>query len=120
MTRILVAEDDVDIARLLDMVLSVEGYEVEVVGTGVDLLERLHQQAFDLLVSDDKMPGLSGSDALRQIRADEDLHDLPAILVSAHAKEVEAKQPLEAAAQAYLEKPFEIDELLDMVRQLVA
>ncbi|MBI2410126.1 response regulator [Candidatus Kaiserbacteria bacterium] len=78
--KILLAEDEPDVRDVVVELLEAEGYEVVAVGNGFELLDRLAVERFDLVVTDNDMPRMSGLAALEQIREDEVLRDLPVIV----------------------------------------
>jgi len=111
-----VVDDDAAVRRALAFTLDLEGFAVETFESGEALLLRDRPQGPGCLVLDERLPGASGLDTLRQLRARE--IDLPAILVTSHPK------PLfrEAAAQAgapILEKPLESETLIHAIHQLL-
>jgi len=79
---ILIAEDEVALGRALSNRIAQEGYEVEVVGDGKECLEYVRNKKPDLLILDLLMPVVGGAVALKKIREDEDLKDLPIIVLS--------------------------------------
>ena len=112
---ILVAEDDADIGASLEMILGAEGYEVTVCGDGLEALERSKESAFDLVLTDFRMPGMGGLDLLKHLR---EAHPLrPVILMTAHGNTELAIEATKRGAYDYLLKPFDIDELIDVVAQ---
>ena len=111
-----VVDDDAAVRRALAFTLDLEGFAVETFESGEALLLRDRPQGPGCLVLDERLPGASGLDTLRQLRARQ--IDLPAILVTSHPK------PLfrEAAAQAgapILEKPLESETLIHAIHQLL-
>ncbi len=114
-TRALVVEDDAAVARIIQRLLALEGWEVEVAATGDLALEALLRAPFDLVVSDLHLPGASGLDLLATIRA----YDLgvPVVLVTGAPSLETAVQALNLGAQQYLQKPFSNDELVTACRR---
>ena len=119
MAKILVAEDETDIAQLVEFVLGMAGHEVTVVGSGARALRALDRGAFELLVTDDRMPELSGGEVIARVRADQRLHRLPIIAVSGNARRPPPGVEGAAAADAYLCKPFDIEELVATIADLL-
>ncbi|GAB4432732.1 MAG: hybrid sensor histidine kinase/response regulator [Chloroflexi bacterium OHK40] len=118
--RLLVADDSFTTRELVRSILESAGYEVAVAIDGLSALEQLRAQRFDLLVSDVEMPRLDGYGLVAQLRADDQLHALPAILITSLASEEHRRRGLEAGAQAYIVKSqFDQNSLLDVVRQLL-
>jgi len=107
--RILVADDDESLRRVIEFGLTQEGYDVKAVANGEQALELLKNERFDLLLSDMKMPGISGLELL--MRAMELDRELKVILITAYATVQQAVEAVKLGAFDYLTKPFEKDEL---------
>jgi len=112
--RILVADDDAVIREGLRRILTAEGYDVETVSNGRAALERLEEQSFKLLVTDLKMPGMSGLDVLQSLRACQP--ELPVVLITGYAAIDNAVEAMKNGATDYLSKPFANDELISKVK----
>jgi DNA-binding NtrC family response regulator len=115
--RILVAEDNRNLCRLIETALTEAGYEVAVALGGDAAIHELRARAFDLVVSDMRMPGASGAQVFQEARA------LPSppevILMTAYGDTREAVQMMKDGAADYLLKDFEPDELVARVRQVL-
>jgi DNA-binding NtrC family response regulator len=116
--KILLIEDDASTAGSLQKVLCAEGYEVFVARRGDAGLEQAQQQTFDVVVTDLRMPGLGGLELVAQLHAAKPKQ--PIILMTAHGTTETAIEATKLGACDYLLKPFEADELLDMVASAVA
>lgn len=116
MKRILVVEDEEKLARLISRVLSEEGYVVETAGDGRSGLSRALNETFDLLVLDWMLPGHSGVQIVRALRAAE--MGVPVLLLTARDQIEDRVEGLDAGADDYLSKPFAFPELLARVRAL--
>ena len=115
--RILVVEDDDDIREVVEEVLASEGYRVDVAKDGIDALGKLAGEARPpLILLDMMMPRMDGETFLRALRARPALADAPVVVISGNATVRERASALNAAA--CLVKPFELDELLGLVRRL--
>ena len=116
--RILIADDDLELCRLLTDYLTREGLQVDVVHDGQAVLLALREEAQrpDLLILDVTMPVRDGLSALRELRAQ---HGLPVIILSARGEPVDRIIGLELGADDYLSKPFLPRELLARVRALL-
>lgn len=119
MARILVADDDVDIRELVEFKLSTMGHDIVAVGDGAAAVEACRAQKPDLAVLDVMMPGVSGLDAIREIRADPSLADLPVILLTARAQESDVETGFHSGADDYITKPFSPRELASRVEALL-
>ena len=120
MARILVADDDVDIRELVEFKLSTLGHDVVAVGDGAAAIDACQAERPDLAVLDVMMPGVSGLDAIRAIRADPALADLPVILLTARAQESDVETGFDSGADDYITKPFSPRELASRVQALLS
>lgn len=111
---ILVIEDEVRIARLLQIELECEGYRVSIAGSGQQGLERYQEEQPDLLLLDVMLPGFSGIELLRRIRAVD--AETPVLLLTAKSSVEDKVSGLDLGANDYITKPFQIEELLARVR----
>lgn len=112
--HILIIEDEENIARVLQLELEFEGYEIDIALTGPDGLIKYREQQWDLILLDLMLPGLNGLDVLRRIRATET--NTPVILLTAKNDVEDKVAGLDLGANDYVTKPFEIDELLARIR----
>jgi DNA-binding NtrC family response regulator len=113
--RILIVDDDAGQRSLLNSFLRGQGFDTIPVSSGEQALEVLRTQRVSMMVSDVRMPGLSGLETLRRARQ-QNLH-LPVLLVTAFADIKEAVGAMRDGALNYLSKPIDLDELLTSVRQ---
>ena len=120
LARILVADDDVDIRELVEFKLSTLGHEVVAVSDGAAAIDACQAHKPDLAVLDVMMPGMSGLDAIRVIRADPALADIPVILLTARAQETDVETGFDSGADDYITKPFSPRELGLRVQALLA
>ena len=117
--RILVVEDDDDIAELIQYNLERDGYAVTRVETGEAALERIARERPDLLLLDLMLPKLDGMDVCRRIKADARGGDLPVVMVTAKGEEADVVAGLELGAEDYITKPFRARELVARVRAVL-
>jgi len=115
--KILLIDDDAGIVDTLSRVLSDEGYEVTVEKRGDDGLARAHQDPFNVVVTDLKLPGLDGLELVRQLHAARPR--LPIILITAFGTTQTAIEATKFGAYDYLLKPFDIPALLDLIHRAV-
>jgi DNA-binding NtrC family response regulator len=113
--RILIVDDDPGQRSLLDSFLTGQGFRTVVVASGEEALDQLRTEQFSLMISDVRMPGLSGLETLRRARQQQAV--LPVLLVTAYADIREAVGAMRDGALNYLAKPIDLDELLQTVRQ---
>lgn len=112
MARILVAEDEKSIGTLLVYALGSQGHEVYVSPNGEHALETLeHNESFDLLICDMKMPKMDGRQLIEALSRQEDLADIPIIIMSGYVSMAEIDDLLQAGAEAFLAKPINLTEL---------
>lgn len=104
MARILIVEDEPDIALGLQQDLKLDGYDVEVVGDGVTAIERATSEPFDLVILDVMLPGKDGFQVCRELRHSR--VQVPIILLTARSHEAEKVLGLELGADDYITKPF--------------
>ncbi len=118
MTRLLVADDSETVLLMLQRRLEMAGYEVETATDGEEVLEELGKGAKpDLVLLDAMMPKKSGIDALREMR--EDGFDMPVLMISAHLDAQEPDRMRAIGANGCVPKPFEWDELIARIEELV-
>ena len=115
--RILVVEDELDLALLLAYNLEAEGYVVESVERGDEAELRLAENPPDLVILDWMLPGVSGLEICRRLRARENTCTLPVIMVTARGEEAERVRGLSVGADDYVVKPFSVPELMARVRR---
>jgi len=113
--KLLLAEDYFDIRLLLSLRLQQLGAKVDVAGSGKEVLEKTAKHDYDVILMDIKMPELNGFETLSALRAKK--YDRPIIAVTGYGMEEERKQILNASFDAYLAKPFNEEELIDLIRK---
>jgi two-component system alkaline phosphatase synthesis response regulator PhoP len=119
MARILVVEDDRDIADLIARYLQKAGWEPQVVASGDAALAQARQSLPDLIVLDVMLPGVSGLDVCRALRGDPASALVPIIMLTARAEETDRIAGLELGADDYVAKPFSPNELVARIRALL-
>lgn len=115
-TSILVVEDDPQILRLLQFVLTKEGYLVAVAGTGEDALEILQDSTPALVLLDNKLPGIDGFTTCQRIR---EFSEVPIIMVTVMDELHNKMHGIEIGADFYITKPFLPSELVARVRAIL-
>jgi len=119
-TRIVVADDDQDILDLVVFKLTQAGYDPVAVGDGVAALAAIEADLPRLAILDVMMPGLSGMDVLRKVRANEATKDLDIILLTARSRDSDVDAGFAIGASDYVVKPFSPRELVHRVNALLA
>jgi CheY-like chemotaxis protein len=119
-TRILLADDFVELAEMMKCALADAGYAVTVVHDGNQAVERLKADAADLVVLDIDMPGANGFEVCRFVKSREELRDLPVILCTGRYGPEDRARAHEVGAEAFVQKPFALAEFLQQVRAALA
>ncbi|MBT0666197.1 response regulator transcription factor [Geobacter pelophilus] len=116
MARILIIEDEAELAELVALNVVREGHEVVIALSGEEGLEKVDAEDFDLVILDLMMPGLTGFEVCRGLRRAEKSARIPIIMVTACSSEADRVSGLEAGADDYVVKPFSIRELMLRIR----
>lgn len=119
MARVLIVEDDGDIAALIAHYVEKAGYAAERVSDGVQALTRARETAPDLVILDLMLPGLNGLEVCKALRADNRTAALPILMLTARGEESERILGLDVGADDYVVKPFSPNELMARVRALL-
>ena len=117
--RVLVVEDEPDIAALIAYQLTREGFRVETASTGDQGLAAIDRELPDILVLDRMLPGLSGDEVLRSLRSEEATQNLPVLILTARREQEDRIEGLELGADDYLTKPFSPRELVLRVQSIL-
>ncbi|MEA4882383.1 MAG: response regulator [Clostridia bacterium] len=119
MARVLVVDDEPDIAMILREILEWDGYEVTVASNGVDALSRLESGVIpDLVIADLKMPRMDGKELIGEMRGSPRTARIPVILVTAAVPQADDFPPKDAY-QGFVAKPFELSEILAEVSRVL-
>lgn len=118
-TLIVVAEDDTDIAELLQMTLEWAGYRVVVTRNGEEALDAVASEAPELLVLDLNMPKLTGLDVVRRLRAEDRFRHTPMLLLTATESEQRAAEAADAGVTRYVVKPLAPKALVALVDEVL-
>jgi two-component system, OmpR family, phosphate regulon response regulator PhoB len=116
---ILIVEDEPAIHLLLEYNLKAEGYRTRVVETGEEVHVAISEEMPDLVVLDWMLPGLSGIDVCKLLRAREETKSLPIIMLTARGEETERVRGLATGADDYIVKPFSVPEAMARIRSLL-
>lgn len=112
--RILCVDDNTRNLRILQELLG-EDYEIDTASCGEDAIALSQTASFDLVLLDVMMPGISGYEVCRQLKANSATSETPVVLITARTGASEQAEGAKAGADAYLPKPFDPDALLDIV-----
>jgi CheY-like chemotaxis protein len=118
--RVLVVDDDDVIRQLITVNLELEGFEVIPAVDGQDALDKVKDAQPDVVTLDVMMPRVDGWEAAARLREDPETAHIKVILLSARAQESDIQRGERIGVDAYLTKPFDPDELIDVVRRMVA
>lgn len=118
MTHILVVEDEQHLAVGIKFNLEAEGYQVSAVGDGPAALELIERDGIDLVILDLMLPGMSGYAVCEKLR--EAGKTLPVLMLTARTLAEDRKRGFDVGADQYMMKPFDLDELLSRVKNLLA
>lgn len=118
--RLLVVDDEPNLLRAVAVCLRGEGYEVATARGGAEALRRLAEAVPDLIVSDIRMPGMDGYQMARQIRASSRTALVPIVFLTAKDETADRIEGFRSGVDAYLTKPFEPDELLAVITNILS
>ena len=119
--RVIYIEDEQEMIDLVRLILSRKGFEVEGAGGGREGLEAVRQSPPDLVLLDLMMPDMDGWDVYQQMKADENTREIPVIVVTAKAQNIDKVLGLHIAkVEDYISKPFSPQELIDSVEKVLS
>jgi DNA-binding response OmpR family regulator len=116
--RVLVADDDPVILRLIEVNLGLEGFEVETADGGEDAIAKARDLAPDVILLDVMMPGMTGWEVAGRLKEDGATAGIPLVFLSARTQEEDRRKGEELGVAAYVSKPFDPVELVDTIRRL--
>ena len=117
MAHILIIEDDRNIRENTAELLELEGYSVVTASNGRRGLERINQRIPDLIICDLRMPEMDGFSVLAYLGKNSALKQIPFIFFSARSEKIDIEQGLDAGADDYIIKPFELEDLLGTIER---
>jgi len=115
--RVLIIEDDEEMRSLLKDFFAEEGFETDSVGNGYDAFGTLTQKIFDVVITDIRMPGLTGLDILPRIKKIQP--EVAIVVITAFGTEEVRRKAFERGANAYLEKPIHFQELRGLIHHVI-
>ncbi|RMG55512.1 MAG: response regulator [Bacteroidetes bacterium] len=115
--HILLMEDEINVAKGLQMVLAEEGYDVDWAMTGRSALEKCGQKVFDLLVADLKLPDMNGMDVIRHVKGHRP--ETEVVVITGYSSVASAVEAMKIGARDYLPKPFTEDEFKNVVHEVL-
>jgi DNA-binding response OmpR family regulator len=114
--RILVVDDESDVVLIIKTTLQAEGYDVASATNGKDALEEAFETLPDLIVLDVMMPGMTGFDVLRELKANESTATVPVVMLTGVSDKKKIQEALESGIDYYVVKPFDFDDLLGKIK----
>lgn len=116
--RILIVDDEIEIRDSLSVILEDCGYESITAKSGVEAMEKMKENEFDLVVTDIRMPRMGGLDVIEKLR---DLdNDVPVLIITAYVYREMAVRAMQMGANGYLLKPIDFDELIHRIEVLLS
>lgn len=113
--KILSAEDSPATQKFISFTLKYKGYEVTTANDGIEALEKLSQDTFDLVILDIMMPRMNGLEVLKEIKTKTPYKDLPILMLTSEKGEADRKKAMDLGALNFLTKPFQPPELISAV-----
>lgn len=117
--RIMIVEDEDNIATALEYLMRREGYDHDRVADGAEALGRIRDSHPDLVLLDVMLPGASGYEICEGVRLDPTLKDVKILMMTARGSAIERRRGMAIGADGFISKPFELKELRDEVRRLL-
>ena len=118
MARIMVVDDEKLVRWSISNGLEKDSHEVFCVENGEDALEKAAEMTFDLVITDFRMPGMNGAELLERIK--QLSPETKIVMLTAYSAELDRKTAMELGAYEYVEKPFVVDEIRDLVQTVLA
>jgi DNA-binding response OmpR family regulator len=119
MAKILIAEDQVDLREMIALTLRLAGFEVVATADGAQAYLQAKTSQPDLLILDLDMPHLTGVEVCKKLKSRLDFASTPVVIMSSHNNPAKIEASLNAGAQEYIRKPFELKLLMDKVFTLL-
>ncbi|WP_294621194.1 response regulator [uncultured Roseovarius sp.] len=118
--KVLLIEDEPNIIEAISFILSRDGWDVKTHANGHDAMDAVRDRAADLIILDVMLPGRSGFDILKDIRADGALSDTPVLMLTARGQDKDREMAARVGANRFMTKPFSNADVLEAVRSMVA
>ena len=115
--NILIIDDEELIIKSLSKLLEKSGYEVFIAKNGQDAIVMAEEADFDLILADIKMPGINGVETVREIHKIKGRNKVPTIFITGYADEISEKEAQKLSPEAYLYKPFDMNELMQKIKK---
>lgn len=118
--KVLLVDDDEQILRSLRVYLELEKYQVETAVNGKEALELLKKEKPDIMVLDIMMPEMDGFEVLEKIKEDNEVKDIPVIMLTAKGQDVDVLKGYQMGALSYMTKPFNLNELVENIELVLS
>lgn len=119
MAHILIAEDERDIRELIKFTLTFAGHQITEAANGEEAVEKAKEVIPDLIMTDVRMPKMTGYEACKLIKANDSTKHIPVVILSAKGQDEEVDKGKEAGADDYILKPFAPDKLTERVAEIL-
>ena len=113
--NILVMEDDLNVAKGLEMILNEEGYEVNLAGTGALAMQAFNEKRYDLLVADLRLPDIDGMEVIKQVKSDKP--DTEVVVITGYGTTATAVEAMKIGVHDFLPKPFTDDQIKSAINE---
>lgn len=118
--KIIAVDDSATVRQMLSFTLQDAGYEVVQAVDGNDALEKFSTESFEMLITDLNMPGIDGIDLIRQVRQKPGNRFMPIIMLTTESQESKKLEGKSAGASGWIVKPFKPEQLLNVVKMVLA
>jgi two-component system, OmpR family, phosphate regulon response regulator PhoB len=118
--QVLVAEDDTELRKIIEISLGSQGYEVTGVADGDEALEVAQREHPDVVILDWMMPGINGDRVCDQVKSDPRTSDIPVVMMSGRSAESDIREGFACGADEFVTKPFDLDELHHVLASVAA
>jgi DNA-binding response OmpR family regulator len=119
MKKVLVVDDEEYLVELLSVNLEVAGFNVVKAYDGEQGLKQTEAERPDIIILDIRMPGVDGFEVCRRLKADPTTKNIPIIMLSAYVQQADINKGLSLGAETYIKKPFDVQNLIDTVNQIL-
>ncbi len=119
MKKIMIVDDEPQILTLVKIMFEMKGYRVSEAKSGAECLKKLKNEKPDLILLDIMLPGEDGWEILKEIKKDEKTKNIPVAMFSVRTSKDSIKKSLESGADAHINKPFDLDYVLNRVKSLL-
>jgi two-component system alkaline phosphatase synthesis response regulator PhoP len=118
--KIIYAEDQESLARLVVFKLAKEGFDVRILNSGENVVEKVIEQKPELILLDLMLPIKDGMTVLEELKDNDEVKNIPVIMISVHGGDEKVRQAFNFGAVDYIQKPLSIDELTTRIRKALA